>query len=439
VKHQIRTAVLVAAILGAILLSSTCFAQGDRPVKVDTSAQGGNAQPNGQGNIGGLTPAPKAPEVAKPPVQPVAKSAASAPVQRVRSARPQVIQNTRTIIREDRGHRAVDQEIKRWNPASRTYVDARDQRVLRQADARADKKIAEAIGSGNPQGKPATVARLGILIANPTKFIPLKTEDSMSHDWTPLLWILALAAIAALAWYIWWRFIRGQWLVNWGHFWANRRFIGSRRARVRIVPGSRQTCAKQVRNVSAGGRIFQDQSDANEDDTLEFRLENHNGSHAPIPASGVWVGDDLPEGLDFQPGTGRAYINRRYTDRADGTREDHSVTIPDAILGQLINDGRVLRMNQIAGMPERLPARSAFFVVFRTTVGGEEEEDEEIEFVVAPPNSEVIAIADAAIAEAAAAEAQAHEPAMPVVPEGTTAEPDGGPTPEERVRRIMSQ
>ena len=139
-----KLAILAAVIVTAILLSTICYSQGDRPVKVDTSDQDRNAQPTGQHNIGGLTPAPKAPEAsrAKPPVRPVARPAAPAPVQRVRSARPQIVRekvyHTRTIRRDHRGHKAVYQEIKRWNPASVSYVNAR---------------IAKATGKGNPQGK----------------------------------------------------------------------------------------------------------------------------------------------------------------------------------------------------------------------------------------------------------------------------------------------
>jgi len=373
-----RMAILAAVILTAILLSTICYSQGDRPVKVDTSAQGGNAQPtdqHAQGNIGGLTPAPKTPEAtAKTPVQPVAKAAAPAPVQRVQNARP------RGIRKDHQGHRRPYQHIKSWDPASRSFVDARDQRTPEKANAHTDKKISEAMsGKGNPQGKPAPETRR----KDVPPFNPPKTGgDSMSHDWIPLLWILALAAIAYLAWYIWWRYFRGRWITNVAEFWANRRSIGERCADVRLLPIERQDASKQVRNVSAGELQFRDLTDAAENgtDELEFRLENHNGAHAGIPATGVWVGDDLPEELVYKPGSGRAYINRRYTVRADGSREDGAVAIPDWMMEQMLDYGRVLRMNQVPGMPAQLGPRSAWFVVFRT-LGEAEEENEEAEFV----------------------------------------------------------
>lgn len=397
-----KMAVLAAVILTAILLSSTCYAQGDRPVKVDTSAQGRSVQSSDQGNIGGLTPAPKAPETtAKPPVTPVPKAAAPAPVQRVRSARREVIRertyHTRTIREKPHGHGKVLHQLRGenipgragygrngWNVLSESSADAKDEKILRQANTHTDKKIADAMGQRgvNPQGESTLKARR----RDVPPFNPTQTGgDAVNHDWTPLLWLLALAVIAVLAYHIWECYFRGRRIENKAKFWANRRSIGERCAEVRLIPIERQAATKQVRNVSAGELKFRDLTDAAENgtDELEFRLENHNGAHAGIAATGVWVGDDLPEELVYKPGSGHAYINKRYAVRADGSREDKAVAIPDWMMTQMLDYGRVLRMNQIPGMPAQLGPRSAWFVVFRTLGEAAEEEDEGVEFIEA--------------------------------------------------------
>lgn len=172
-RFKVGMAILATVILTAILLSPTCYAQGNRPVRVDTSGQADQPNQevpagtvvgpaNGQGNIGSFEPA-KTPEAA--PVQPATQAASPAPIQQVQSAR--------VVSEGHQGHQAPYQHVKSWNPASVSFVEARDARTLGQAKAYTD--------DAGPANHP--------------------------HNWGWLWWLLLLALLAGLGYLVWdwWR------------------------------------------------------------------------------------------------------------------------------------------------------------------------------------------------------------------------------------------
>jgi hypothetical protein len=306
--------------------------------------------------------------------------------------------NGRTIVHQGhQGHQAPYQHLKTWDPAICSYVDARDQHGLEQAMDYTDQEVEQHLD----QDAPSTYGTF----SKTDSFKEMKGERQL--NWACLWWWLMVLALLALGIWIWWRFIRGRHLENIANFWANRRFIGERWARVRVIPGLRQFCSKLVRNVSAGERYFQPRTDAHEGDVLEYQLRTRNDAHTSLRADGVWVMEDLPEGLEFVPGSGLAYIN---------TRTNNPVAVPNWAIEQLLG-GRTLRMDQIPGLRSELPARSSLYLVFRAQVGFGAE-DEEIEFAELPH---------------ARPAAQAEPTAEPA----SEAEPEPREAPEEQRERLL--
>lgn len=292
-------------------------------------------------------------------------------------------QDGKTIVRKGhQDHEKVYQEVKDWNPASCSRLDAKLDRnsAEDQAFARGLVEGGQLHGEKSPKEK----APEATPPAPTTTVAPAPHHGEFQFPW----WLLILLAILGTVW-LWYRYWRHPTIVNTATFYANRRLIGERQARVRVVPGCRQDCSKQIRNVSAGELNWRRRTEANPGDVMEYQLRTRNDAHTPIHASGVWVLEDLPEGLVFLPGSGRAYIGHRWERTADGGwGADRSIPIPDWALDQLLA-GSALRMNQIPGLPVQLPGRNSLYIVFRAEVDSTTDAgDVDVEFVVPPGQPE---------------------------------------------------
>ncbi|MBM2820818.1 MAG: hypothetical protein HW405_578, partial [Candidatus Berkelbacteria bacterium] len=156
---KVWTAIWAVVVL--VVLVVPCFAQGDRSVTVDPSQQNagqGSAQTGDQasGGVGGYRPAPTGQDTRKAaPANQATPSAVYAAYNHGKTILRTHTREIRTVVGHT-DHQDPYREVKSWNPASRSYVDARDERTLREANAYTDGAIAgsrtESKGGHTPMG-----------------------------------------------------------------------------------------------------------------------------------------------------------------------------------------------------------------------------------------------------------------------------------------------
>ena len=318
-------------------------------------------------------------------------------------------QPIKTMIREGHtGHEVPYQEVKLWNPASVSFVEARDQKTLGLTNAYA-KGLVD--GACKPA---ATAANIQPPVADSSKegAISVATQQGKHFPWW-LLGILLPLLLVGLIW--WWLQNRGPWVTNNGRFWTLRRFIGERQTRVKIVDGCRQHPEKAVKNCSAGDSAWQPKTRAKLGDTLRYRLRIHNTAHTPVPADQVWIHDQPAPEVEFIKESGCSSINNSQFNRCP---------IPDSMIQQLLT-GSILKMSDIPGMPKELPANSSIYLWYDMRVTVDDDGVEAAQMWVMPP-------AESAKEEIVIDLPPAPEPAPePVVPVGPVSEPipepSGGP------------
>lgn len=369
-RYLVTTAILAAVVL--IGLVSSCFAQNDRPGTVDPAPDQATDQ-RATGSPSGYIPAPDqakettATTAVEPKVE--IREGPRGP-QGPRGASGTTIVRTHTrevqtrVAESHRGHQGAYREVKSWNPASVSYVDAKIAKASRGNAAASEQE-------NNDRGAVAPAP-------TPTPAIAPVRGQPMHNDWTWLLIGLLLLALLALMIRRWLPI--GRVITNTANFYHHGRNIGSSTASVRLTAAaSRQVGVKEVRNISASESTFRAQTRGRDlpGEEFEFRLRFLNNSGSSVPGDSAWVADTLDENYEFVPGSGRAYINRRYIGEG-ANRADRAVAVPDWMMNQILYDGRVLRMNQIAGLPADLRANSSFYLVFRVRVNdGEDEEDDD--------------------------------------------------------------
>jgi len=192
----------VLAVLLVAILATTAYAQPERvPVTVDNptpqtapaTAGSVNSQPTGWQKAETPAPAPVATAPSAPAFKPVPEQryatrkqvedhvlAGDKPTTIVnRNYYPTRVVRTTKVVRETPGHKGAYQHLKTWDPASCSYVDARDSRTLREANAYTDGAIASTVHAAAPASHP--------------------------HNWGWLQWLL-LVLLLALLYLLLWRY-----------------------------------------------------------------------------------------------------------------------------------------------------------------------------------------------------------------------------------------
>jgi len=100
------------------------------------------------------------------------------------------------------GHRRVYQEVKSWNPASKSYVDGRDQRTLGNAQSYADRKSALALAEakGYTDGKVGGNQPNYAGSASPSAGEPGKEKNMEAFPWWGWLILTGLVALGLWFW-----------------------------------------------------------------------------------------------------------------------------------------------------------------------------------------------------------------------------------------------
>lgn len=368
--YKVKLAVIVAAML--FIFSTLIPSFGDTEVGSGTvqTVSGGGKSPNGDefgkvGSVSGPT-TDAAIDYEQSPSRTVS-SVYTAP-----APRPTIVVKKTNIYKTyvysgHKSHRKVYREVESWHPASCKFVEKHDQLVLNKVKKYSDRQLEKHLKTQHQT------------VPNLPPSSPFDQMGMMGIGINDIGWITLVMLILGLLWKyhadILNRFNNRRRptpkpeiepsIVNTARGWYGSHPVGSSQAEVVVLPGfSRVYLEKQVKNLTTGGD-YTSRVEAEDSDTLRYRIRYQNRGLTPQSADRVLIKDTLEEQVIYVAGSARFFINN----------SDHPIDCPEEAADEIIKQlhkGNVLRMSDIPGAPASLP-KSSLYLTYDTEVGDAED------------------------------------------------------------------